>query len=238
MIAGIVPTACAADIRLRAADTQPAGYPTVRAVESIAAELSRESGGRITLKSYSGGQLGDEKATLEITIFGGIDINRTSLAPLNSIVPETSVFSLPFIFRSTQHMRNVLDGPIGQEVLDSLEPHGLIGLAFYDAGARSMYNSKKPIRSPADMSGMKVRVMNSSVFVDMMSALGANATPMGPGQVYESLALGTIDAAENNWPTYSSSRHFEVAPYYSVTQHVMVLEVLVMWNILMGTAFS
>ncbi len=172
--------------------------------------------------------MGDEKATLEITIFGGIDINRTSLAPLNSIVPETSVFSLPFIFRSTQHMRNVLDGPIGQEVLDSLEPHGLIGLAFYDAGARSMYNSKKPIRSPADMSGMKVRVMNSSVFVDMMSALGANATPMGPGQVYESLALGTIDAAENNWPTYSSSRHFEVAPYYSVTQHVMVPEVLVM----------
>ncbi len=217
-----------ADVRLRAADTQPAGYPTVLAVESMAKALAERTDGRVTLKSYPGGQLGDEKATLEITIFGGIDINRTSLAPLNSIVPETSVFSLPFLFRSTQHMRNVLDGPIGEEILASLKPHGLIGLAFYDAGARSMYNTKGPIRSPDDLRGMKVRVMNSPVFVDMMAALGANATPMGPGQVYESLALGTIDGAENNWPTYAASGHFEVAPYYSATEHVMVPEVLVM----------
>jgi len=215
-------------LRLRSADTQPAGYPTVMAVQFMAEQLAEKSEGRIQLKVYSGGQLGDEKATLEITIFGGIDINRTSLAPLNSIVPETGVFSMPFLFRSTAHMRNVLDGPIGAEILSSLEPHGLVGLAFYDAGARSMYNTTRPILSPADMKGMKVRVMNSNIFVDMMAALGANATPMGPGQVYESLALGTIDAAENNWPTYASSGHFEVAPFYSVTQHVMVPEVLLM----------
>lgn len=216
------------NVNLRSADTQPAGYPTVLAVEAMAAQLTEQSAGRIRLKTYAGGQLGSEKATLELTILGGIDVNRTSLAPLNSIVPETGVFSLPFLFRSTDHMRNVLDGPIGEEVLASLEPHGLIGLAFYDAGARSMYNSKRPIHSPEDMAGMKVRVMNSSVFVDMMAALGANATPMGPGQVYESLALGTIDAAENNWPTFAASRHYEVAPHYSLTQHVMVPEVLVM----------
>ena len=165
---------------------------------------------------------------LEMTIFGGIDISRTSIAPLNSIAPETGVYSLPFLFRSTEHMRRVLDGPIGDEILAALEPHGLIGLCYYDAGARSMYNNLRPIHSPADIQGMKVRVMNSEVFVDMISTLGANATPMGFGQVYESLALGTIEAAENNWPSYESSRHFEVAPFYSVTQHVMVPEVLVM----------
>ena len=215
-------------INLRAADIHDADYPTVRGVQSMADQLAAETDGRIRLKIYSGGQLGDEKDTLEIAIFGGIDISRTSLAPLNSIVPETGVFSLPFLFRSTEHMRKVLDGPIGDEILASLEPHGLIGLAFYDAGARSMYNTKHPIHTPADMEGMKIRVMNSDIFVDMIAALGGNATPMGFGQVFESLALGTIDGAENNWPSFEYSRHFEVAPFYSVTQHVMVPEGLVM----------
>ena len=215
-------------IQIRAADIQAPGYPTVRGMEAMAEHLDRETGGRIRMKIYPGAQLGDERDMLEMTIFGGIDVSRTSIAPLNSIAPETSVYSLPFLFRSIEHMRRVLDGPIGDEVLAALEPHGLIGLCYYDAGARSMYNRIGPIRSPVDLEGMKVRVMNSEVFVDMMSVLGANATPMGFGQVYESLALGTIDAAENNWPSYESSRHFEVAPYYSVTQHVMVPEVLVM----------
>ena len=225
-------------ISLRAADIHDADYPTVRGLEAMAGRLARDSGGRIKLKVYSGGQLGDEEAALEITIFGGIDVSRTSMAPLNSIVPETGVFSLPFLFRSTEHMRRVLDGPIGQEVLDTLKPHGLIGLAFYDAGARSMYNTRRPVRMPADMDGMKIRVMNSDIFVDMILALGGNATPMAFGQVYESLALGTIDGAENNWPSFEASRHFEVAPHYSVTQHVMVPEVVVMsryrWERLSG----
>ncbi len=215
-------------INLRAADIHDADYPTVRGVASMAKQLSEETNGRINLKIYPGGQLGDEKDTLEIAIFGGIDISRTSLAPLNSIVPETGVFSLPFLFRSTEHMRKLLDGPIGDEILATLEPHGLIGLAFYDAGARSMYNTKRPIHTPADMEGMKIRVMNSTIFVDMIAALGGNATPMGFGQVFESLALGTIDGAENNWPSFEYSRHFEVASFYSVTQHVMVPEGLVM----------
>lgn len=215
-------------IHLRAADVQEAGYPTVRGMQAMAEALDEETGGRIRLKIYPGAQLGDERDMLEMTIFGGIDISRTSIAPLNSIVPETGVYSLPFLFRSTEHMRRVLDGPIGADVLAALEPHGLVGLAYYDAGARSMYNNLRPIHSPADIEGMKIRVMNSEIFVDMISVLGGNATPMGFGQVYESLALGTIEGAENNWPSFESSRHFEVAPHYSVTQHVMVPEVLLM----------
>ena len=220
--------AAAEIINLRAADLHPADYPTVLAVKSMAKQPSEQTDGRINLKMYSGAQLGTEKATLEITIFGGIDINRTSLAPMNSIAPQTGVLSLPFLFRSTEHMRKVVDGPIGDEILATLEPHGLLGLAFYDSGARSMNNTRHAIHSHADMEGMKIRVMNSDIFVDMIAALGANATPMSFGQVYESLALGTIDGAENNWPSFDSSRHFEVAKFYSVTQHVMVPEVLVM----------
>ena len=223
-----LPAAAQAPVLLRAADIHDAGYPTVRGMQAMADRLDEATGGRIRVKIYPGAQLGDERDLLEITIFGGIDISRTSMAPLNSIVPETGVFSLPFLFRSTEHMRRVLDGPIGEEILTGLTPHGLVGLAYYDAGARSMYNTRRPILSPADMQGMKIRVMNSEIFVDMIAALGGNATPMGFGQVYESLALGTIDGAENNWPSFESSRHYEVAQYYSVTQHVMVPEVVVM----------
>lgn len=224
----IQPLVAQASVDLRASDVHDASYPTVRGLQSMADQLDQATEGRIHLKIYPGAQLGDERDMLEMTIFGGIDISRTSIAPLNSIVPETGVFSLPFLFRSTEHMREVLDGVIGDEILAHFEPHGLIGLAYYDAGARSMYNNQRPIHSPTDMQGMKVRVMNSQIFVDMIAALGGNATPMGFGQVYESLALGTIDAAENNWPSFESSRHFEVATHYSVTQHVMVPEVVVM----------
>ena len=223
-----LPAAAQAPIHLRAADIHDAGYPTVRGMQAMADRLAEATGDRIRLKIYPGAHLGDERDMLEITIFGGIDISRTSMAPLNSIVPETGVFSLPFLFRSTEHMRSVLDGPIGDEILAGLTPHGLVGLAYYDAGARSMYNTRRPIHSPADMEGMKIRVMNSEIFVDMIGALGGNATPMGFGQVYESLALGAIDGAENNWPSFESTRHYEVAQYYSVTQHVMVPEVVVM----------
>jgi len=223
-----LPAAAQAPIQLRAADIHDAGYPTVRGMQAMADRLAEATGDRIRLKIYPGAQLGDERDMLEITIFGGIDISRTSMAPLNSIVPETGVFSLPFLFRSTEHMRRVLDGTIGDEILAGLTPHGLVGLAYYDAGARGMYNTRRPIHSPADMAGMKIRVMNSEIFVDMIGALGGNATPMGFGQVYESLALGAIDGAENNWPSFESSRHYEVAQHYSVTQHVMVPEVVVM----------
>ena len=213
---------------LRTAENQPQDYPTTQAITFMAERLAQLSEGEINIKLYSGGQLGDEKDTLELTILGGIDLNRVNLAPLNSIVPETTILSMPFLFRSTEHMRAVLDGKIGEEILAAFEPHGLIGLAFYDSGARSIYNTIKPIRTPADLKGMKIRVQNSDIYVAMMDALGANPTPMGFGQVYESLILGTIDGGENNWPSYETTRHFEAAPFYSLTEHTMTPDVLLM----------
>lgn len=214
-------------ITLRTTDTHPADYPTVRALYYMGEHLEKASDGRLKLKIYPGGQLGEEKDSLEITIFGGIDLNRVNLAPLNSIVPETIVLGMPFIFESIAHMRNVVDGPIGDQILAAMEPHGLVGLAYYDSGARSFYNVMRPIVTPDDLDGMKIRVQNSELFVEMVSALGANPTPMNFGEVYESLVLGTIDGSENNWPSYESTRHYEVATYYSRTEHSMAPEVLV-----------
>jgi tripartite ATP-independent transporter DctP family solute receptor len=209
-------------------DTHPEEYPTVQAVKEMARLLRARTGGRLDIKVFAGGQLGSERDTLEITTFGGLDMNRVNLAPLNSIEPLTAAPSLPFLFRSTDHMRRALDGAPGETILASLEPHGLIGLCFYDSGERSFYNTKKPILTPDDMRGMKIRVQNSDLYVALIKALGADATPMSLGEVYQSLVQGVIDGAENNWPSYESGRHFEAAPYYSLTRHVMAPEILVM----------
>ena len=210
------------------ADTHPNGYPTVEGVRYFGELLSQRSGGRLGLKIFAGGQLGNERDTLEITTFGGIDFNRVNLAPLNSIEPLTVVAALPFIFETTEHMRAVMDGDIGEEILASLEPHGLIGLCFYDSGARSFYNTRGPIRTPVDMQGLKLRVTGSDLYIDMVRSLGADAVPMPLDEVYQSLAQGVIDGAENNWPSFESGRHFEVARYYSLTRHLLAPEVFVM----------
>lgn len=209
-------------------DTHPEEYPTVQAVKEMGRLLSARTDGRLGIKIYAGGQLGSEQDTLEITVFGGLDLNRVNLAPLNSIEPLTSIPALPFLFQSNDHMRRALDGPIGDEILASLEPHGLIGLCFYDSGDRNFYNTRRPIRTPADMRGLKIRVPSSDLYVSMIRALGADATPMSIAEVYQALVQGVIDGAENNWPSYESGRHFEAAKYYSLTQHVIAPEVLVM----------
>ncbi|PID75994.1 MAG: C4-dicarboxylate ABC transporter [Deltaproteobacteria bacterium] len=212
----------------RSADNHDKDYPTVQAVMHMSKVLEEMSGGRMKIKVFSGGQLGEEKDTIEQTIAGAIDLNRINMAPLNGFIPETAIPSLPYLFRSTEHMYKVMDGEIGREILDAMIPHGLVGLAYYDSGVRSFYNSKHPIKTPADLKGMKIRVQNSDLFVATMEALGANATPMEFGQVYEALKTGVIDGAENNWPSYESTRHFEVAKYYSLDQHSISPEVLVM----------
>ena len=191
-------------------------------------QLKNESGGALALKMYSGGQLGQEKDTLEITIFGGLDLNRVNLSALNSFAKETLVPALPFMFRSIVHMRKAVDGAPGKAILKSLEAHGLIGLCFYDSGARSFYTTSRPINRPDDLKGLKIRVQNSDLFVSMVRALGGDATPMAFGEVYQGLLQGVVDGAENNWPSYQSTRHFEAAQYYSLTRHVMAPEVLVM----------
>ena len=155
-------------------------------------------------------------------------MNRVNMAPLNNLIPETNVPGLPFVFRSVEHMRKVMDGPIGDEILAAFTPHGMVGLAYYDSGARSFYNSKRPVTKVEDLKGLKIRVQQSDMFIALVNALGANATPMPFGEVYSALQTGVIDGAENNWPSYESTRHFEVAKHYSETEHSMTPEVLVM----------
>lgn len=235
--AALLGAGCSQDVAGRpflAADAHPMDYPTVRAVLRMGEQLRERSDGKFSVKMFAGGQLGSERDTIEITTFGGLDLNRVPIAALNSIEPMSLIPSLPFLFRSTEHMRAALDGEAGDRILASLEPHGMIGLCFYDSGERSFYNTKGPILTPDDMKGMKIRVQNSDLYVSMIKALGADATPMSFGEVYQALVQGVIDGAENNWPSYHGTRHFEAAEYYSLSRHVMAPEMLVMstsrWN--------
>lgn len=212
---------------LRSADTHVDGYPTVEAVKYMSDLLAKATNNHYKIQVFHSSQLGEEKDTIQQTQFGVIDMNRINLAPLNNIVPETQVPSLPFLFRSVEHMHKVMDGPIGDDILKAFEPHDMIGLAFYDSGARSFYNSKHPIKSLADMKGLKLRVQQSDLFIALVQAMGANPTPMPFGEVYSSLQTGVIDGAENNWPSYQTTRHFEIAKYYTMTEHSMAPEVLV-----------
>ena len=216
----------ACEITLRSSDTHPDGYPTVEGVKAMAAEVKEKSGGRICIEVFPSSQLGEEKDTIEQTQFGVIDMVRASFGSFNDIVPVTQLLSLPYLFRSEDHLHSVLDGPIGEEIGGAFEERDLVALAYYDGGARSFYNSQKPIASIEDLKGMKFRVMQNDVFVDMMAALGANATPMPYGEVYSAIQTGVIDGAENNYPSYDSSGHAEVAKYYTLDQHLMVPELV------------
>lgn len=223
-LAGAAAAEC--ETTLRSSDTHPDGYPTVEGVKAMAAEVKEKTDGRICIEVFPSSQLGEEKDTIEQTQFGVIDMVRASFGTFNDIVPETQLFSLPYLFRDQPHMYKVMDGPIGEELAQAFAQHDLVALAYYDGGARSFYNSQKPINSLEDLAGMKFRVMQNDVFVDMMSALGANATPMPYGEVYSAIQTGVIDGAENNYPSYDSSGHAEVAKYYTLDQHLMVPEVV------------
>ncbi len=218
----------AQEISLRSADIHPDGYPTVEAVKYMGQLLNERSKGRIKVQVMNNAVLGQEKDTIEQTRFGVIDMNRVNAAAFNNLVPQTTVLGLPFLFRSTDHMHKVVDGPIGDEILAAFEPHGLVGLAYYDSGARSFYTTKKPIEKLADLKGVKIRVQQSDLWIAMMQAFGANPTPMPMGEVYSSLETGVVDGAENNWPSYESARHYEVAKNYTLTEHSLNPEILVM----------
>jgi tripartite ATP-independent transporter DctP family solute receptor len=230
LLAPLLLSACAERKGARplfAADSQPESYPTTQGLYAIDRILRERTNGEMRVNVYPGGQLGAEKDTLEIAVFGGLDLTRVNLAPLTSIAPITSVFALPFLFASIEHARATFDGAIGRRVLDAMQPHGLHGMCFYDSGARSFYNTQREIRSPDDMAGMKIRVPNSDIYVAMLEALGANPTPIPFGEVYQALIQGVVDGAENNYPSYEGTRHFEAANHYSLTRHVMAPEVLV-----------
>jgi tripartite ATP-independent transporter DctP family solute receptor len=213
---------------LRSSDTHPDGYPTVEAVKHFGELIKERTDGRYEVEVYHSAQLGQEADTIEQVRSGVIDLNRVSMAPWNSLVPLTLIPSLPYLFRSPEHARAVMSGPIGDEIAEGFEEHGVVLLAYYDGGSRSFYNSQKPINSVADMQGLKFRVIQSDVFVDMVAALGASATPMPYGEVYSAIETGVIDGAENNFPSYESAKHFEVAEHYSLDEHTIVPEVFVM----------
>src|SRR6202023_3886353 len=190
--------------------------------------VAERSGGRHRLAVFHSRQLGEEKETLEQTRAGAIDLNRTNVALIGTMVPAVNVLAMPFLSRSIEHLQKVLDGPIGSEILNSFEPYGFVGLAFYDSGARSIYNTVRPVRSIADLKGLRLRVQQSELMSDMIRALGAEAIELPYGQVLTGLATKLIDGAENNWPSFVTTDHYKYAGYYTLTEHTMSPEVLVM----------
>ena len=206
-------------IRLDAVDVHPPGYPTVEAVKWIGEELARETGGRIRIRQFPSGQLGAEDDTLGFARYHAIHFCRVAVAALNNPFPETRVLALPYAFRSTAHMRRVVDGPIGTDLLNIFEGRGLVGLAYYDAAPRSFYNIRGPIDTPADLAGLKIRSPLSDMVLETLAAMGANPTPLSFGGVFSALETHLIDGAENNLPSFESSRHFETARFWSETEH-------------------
>ncbi|MBW1865944.1 MAG: TRAP transporter substrate-binding protein [Deltaproteobacteria bacterium] len=203
-----------------------AGYPNTIALDKFAELVSQKSGGKMKIKMYHAGTLGSQPDAIEQVRMGGLEIANFSLGPMGPIVPEANVVSLPFIFKDPDHAFRVLEGKAGDMINEGLAKKGLVSLAWYDGGSRSFYNSKKPIRKPADVTGMKVRVMNNDLYSGMISALGGNPSPMAFSEVYQSLKTGVVDGAENNWPSYESTGHYEVAPFYSLSQHLIIPETL------------
>lgn len=226
--ASVMSSAASAQTVLKSSDTHPDGYPTVEGVKYFGELVKERTKGRYSVEVYHSAQLGEEKDTIEQVRSGVIELNRVSMAPFNGTVKESIVPALPYIFRSEEHMHKVMDGAVGDQIKKAFEPAGLVVLAFYDAGARSFYNKTKPINSVADMKGLKFRVIQSDIFVDMVAALGANATPMPYGEVYSGIETGVIDGAENNFPSYDTAKHAEVAKHYSLDEHTILPEVFVM----------
>ncbi|ADZ89369.1 TRAP transporter substrate-binding protein [Marinomonas mediterranea] len=200
------------------------GYPVTTALESFIDDVEAKTDGRVAGRVYNGAVLGNQADSIQMLQIGAIQFAEFNLGPIGAIVPEANVVSLPFIFKSVDHMHRVMDGPVGDELSAAMEKHGIKSLAWYDSGARSFYNTEKPIEAPSDLDGMKFRVMNNELYVGMVEALGGNATPMAYAEIYQSLKTGVVDGAENNWPSYESSNHFEVAGYYSLTEHLILPE--------------
>ena len=210
----------------RSADVHPLDYPTVMTVKKIGEIVSQKTNGKYNVKVFGNSALGSEKDTLEQVKIGALDMVRVNTAAFHSIVPETMVPSFPFLFRDINHFRKTMNGPQGDQILASVEKAGFVGLALWESGARSIY-AKKPVRNLADVKGMKIRVQQSDLWVSIAQAIGANPTPIPWAEVYTALKTGLVDASENNYPSYESVKHYEAAPVFSETQHVMAPEILV-----------
>ena len=226
----LTPARAQAKAVFKASDVQPPGYPTVAATENLGKKLEAATNGRLSVQMFPSMQLGGEKETIEQTQIGAIQMLRVSVGSMGPIVDDINVVNMPFLFKNTAHAQRMMDGPIGQELLDKItaSPNaGLVALCWMDSGARSLYNTKRPIKTIEDLKGLKFRVIGNPIFVDMMNALGGNGVAMGYDQVFSALQTGVIDGAENNPPSYVFSNHYTAAKYYSLTEHLIIPEVLV-----------
>lgn len=223
------PALAQAKMVLKASDVHPAGYPTVVAVENIGKKLDKATSGRLTVQMFASMQLGGEKEAIEQAQVGAIQFARVSVGALGPVIDELNVFNLPYVFRDTAHMRKVIDGQIGQDLLDKVTNagKGLVGLCWMDAGARNFYNTKHPVKTLADLKGLKVRVMGNPMFVEMANSMGGNGVAMGYDQVFSALQTGVVDGAENNPPSFVFDNHYQVAKYLTIDEHLIVPEMLV-----------
>ncbi|WP_110650145.1 TRAP transporter substrate-binding protein [Salinicola peritrichatus] len=207
-------------------NVHPDGYPNSLALKSFADEVSEKTDGRINPRVYNNAVLGDQPDAIDQARSGALDFGNFNMGPMGPIVPETDVLSLPFLFKDVDQMYRVMDGDIGKRFADALAEKNLIALSWFGSGSRSFYNTDHPIEEPDDVKGLKLRVMNNDLYVQMVDALGGNATPMPYGEVFQSLKTGVIDGAENNFPSFESSNHYEVAKYFSETDHLIIPECL------------
>ena len=212
------------ELILRYAENQPEDYPTTKAALAFAEMVARRTDGRVKVVVYSGGELGGELSVIEQMQFGGIDFARLSLSVLAADLPKLNVLQLPCLYEDAAHMWRVLDGPIGEEFLRVFAERDMVGLSWYDAGARSFY-ARQPVRSLNDLQGKTIRVQDSQIVIDMIRLLGAVPETTAYSDVYSALETGQIDAAENNWPAYYSMEHYKVARYYMADEHSRVPEV-------------
>ena len=233
VLAGLLPPGLASaqqKLVMKASDVHPLGYPTVEAVQNMGKKLEKATNGRLSIQMYASMQLGGEKEAIEQAQVGAIQFARVSVGALGPVIDELNVFNMPYLFRNTAHMQKVIDGPIGQELMDKVTSNpkaGLVALCWMDAGARSLYDTKKAIRNIDDLKGMKFRVMGNPMFVDMMNALGGNGVSMGYDQVFNALQTGVVDGAENNPPSFVFDNHYQVAKFYTIDEHLIVPEMVV-----------
>ncbi|WP_040489850.1 TRAP transporter substrate-binding protein [Fulvimarina pelagi] len=202
----------------------PEGYPNTVALEKFAADVTERTEGRVSAEVFSNAVLGDQPDAIDQVRNGALDFANFNLGPMGEFVPSINVLSLPFLFTGVDQMHAVMDGEIGQRFSDDMSEEGIVALSWFDSGARSFYDTQRPIQQPSDLEGLKIRVMNNQLYVDMVDQLGGNATPMAYGEVYQSIKTGVLDGAENNFPSFESSNHYEVAKYYSLTEHLILPE--------------
>ena len=211
-----------------------AGHPVHKGMVRWAELVEKRSGGRLKIKIYSSGQLGQEKELVEQLQMGTLDFSKVSSAVLENFVPEMKVFGIPYLFRDNDHKWRALRAPVGREILDACQDKSMVGVGYYAAGERSFYTVEQPIRTPADLKNLKIRVIKSPMAIELVKVLGASPTPISWGELYTSLQQGLVDGAENNPPSLISAKHYEICKYYSLDQHTSPMDVVVagkhVWN--------